>query len=349
MRRPPVGISTVVVILCCFVLPFSTAKVVVAGGGGAAMSPCRRVVFTNKSTVDLTGATDLTLSATLAQTNVVPGNYPWNINLCEPTQCLSSNNPSFMEESACSTRFMMIDPSANNSGMATVVGLHDEYIRVRYVIPTSAPDSNGYTWTAEVQLHCGTSATMQCAGNSYVATMTATAINLVFVMTSTRFCAIPPPTTSTSTSTVAPTTLEPSPSPSPAGPPPDTSSPSGSANGHNGTAAQDSQKHVFTWGMVFIIVFCVTVPVYFFVGSLIQCHRGASGSNIIPNAAFWRSFLGCARDGVYFVWCKLTGQPFRSLSIRGGHGFENPRTVRSEQRFEIQQGNVMLPGAYRNV
>ncbi|XP_078703453.1 uncharacterized protein LOC144928647 [Branchiostoma floridae x Branchiostoma belcheri] len=55
-------------------------------------------------------------------------------------------------------------------------------------------------------------------------------------------------------------------------------------------------------GSVFLIILVVLVAVYVIAGAIfMKFFKGAQGSEVIPNIAFWKSLPGYVKDGVFFI------------------------------------------------
>jgi len=62
-------------------------------------------------------------------------------------------------------------------------------------------------------------------------------------------------------------------------------------------------------GSIFLIIVLCLFVVYCVAGVLfMKFKREASGTDLIPNKDFWFSLPGLCKDGVLFVWCKITGK-----------------------------------------
>jgi hypothetical protein len=329
-------------VLCLLLLLQVQPFVAPAAAAGVA-SPCRPVTFKNGSVVDLGGAVKprWDLPQKLTQIGVAGGDFVWGIDVCSPTFC-TPDNPSFLNEENCKTRFRQID----TDGAATAV--NDMFVVTKYHIAKDTPDGGPYEWTATVEMHCVPlgGAAVAPQANSFWATFdgTTNAITVRFVLLSHEFCAVHPTTTTTTTAKPITTTTKVPVVPSHAPPPPPslttTPAPSHSSNNSNGgndgnhtSAPTGDDDGGLTWGAVFLIVLGAFCGTWLLLGLAVKYF--APAGTPFPGAGGLSSAWSLAKDGAYFVYCRLTGKQFYSLELRGGRGFSNKYGAIAAQSSDV--------------
>ena len=72
-------------------------------------------------------------------------------------------------------------------------------------------------------------------------------------------------------------------------------------------ACPDGREGEFEGGWIFVIIVLVGLALYFIIGIIIKIAVfKASGKDIIPNTEFWVELPGLIKDGIVFLFNKIT-------------------------------------------